>query len=283
MEQFPRKSQPKNVSHPVVSSVDQLVQFGQEKPKVKKSKKPKRKEDIDPLVWDDIMSSVCREPQDRYTPGFQNFPDSHNLPEHLMSSNVATNISYEKISKDTIAPTLLWDLPPVGFDPVTPSVTPQPETPTPPSVIGANDKPIKKEDTETRPTVNTTAETEDRPNISLPPPTPPYQEREVRPRIPIPPPPVQKTEVPLPINIPPPPVNIPAPPSVNIPPPPPPPPMVVRRVPPAVPRPTRRSFEPKEEDLHSQLFAKMREIRSAVEEEPSVPKKDNNNNDDEWE
>jgi hypothetical protein len=275
MEQFPRKSQPKKGSLPV-SSVDELVTFGQEKPKFKKSKKPRRKEDIDPLVWDDIMSSVYREPQDRYKPGFQNFPEDSHLPDHLMSSNVATNITYEKISKDTIAPTLLWDLPPVGVDP-TPSVTPKtpqiPETPIPPSVSPSGQQ--------TRPA---TADTQVRPSIPLPPPPPSQIETEVRPSIPLPPPlPVQKTEVvPLP----------PGPGVSNIPPPPPPPmvvrppplpPMVVRPVPPAVPRPTRRIVEPPEEDLHSQLFAKILERRSAIEEEPHVPKKDNNNNDDEWE
>jgi len=202
----------------------------------------------------------------------------------------------KKISKDTIAPTLLWDLPPVGVDPVLcyhPSVTPKtplPETLIPPSIIGANEpqvidtsvsrpgqqqiRPIKKEDTEIRPIVHTTADTE----ASLPPPpTPPFQkEREGIPKIPVPPPlPVQKTEVPLP----------PGPGVSNIPPPPPPPPVVRRllSVPPAVPILTRRQFEPREEDLHSQLFARIRERRSAIEEEPPAPKKDNDNNDDEWE
>jgi hypothetical protein len=256
MEQFPRKSQPKKGSLPVVS-VDELMTFGQEKPRVKKSKKPKRKEDIDPLVWDDIMSSVYREPQDRYKPGFQNFPENSHLPDHLMSSNVATDITYEKISKDTIAPTLLWDLPPVGVDPVTPSLTPKtpqlPETPIPPSVSPPPQQ--------TRPT----ADTEVRPTIPLPPPSPPQKEMVVRPAIPLPPPlPVQKTEVvPLP----------PGPGVSNIPPPPPPPPMV-RPVPPAVPILTRRRVEPQEEDLHSQLFARILERRSAIEDnEPPLPKK----------
>jgi hypothetical protein len=285
MEQYPRKS--KKVSPPVASSVDELVLFGQEKPKVKKSKKPKRKEDIDPLVWDEIMSSsVCRESQYRYQPGFQNFPENSHLPDHLMPSNVATNITFEKISKETIAPTLLWDLPPVGIDSDTPSVTPVPPA-TPQTPIPADQtRRIKKEDTETRPTVplppSPTQQTDIEVRPTIPPPPPIHRvEPEIRPPIP-PPLPVQKenTEV---IPLPPVPSGIIGPGVSNIPPPPPPPPVVRRTVPvpPAVPRPTRNTRIEPQEDLHTQLYARILERRSAMEDEPPAIKKDNN--DDEWE
>jgi len=300
MEQFPRKSQTKKVSHPVVSSVDELVPFGQEKSKVKKSKKPKRKEDIDPLVWDDLMSSLCREPQDRYVPGFQNFPENPHLPEHLMSSNVATNITYEKISKDTIAPTLLWDLPPVGVNPITSSETPKtPQIPEP--AIPTSDKKIGSNEPVTRPSQPKKTEDtrpEERPTIPLPPPPPPVvrpdpppsvllptrrrhpqenihtellrQIRELRSDI------EEDPTVPKKDND-----SEGMPPGVsNIPLPPPPPP-VVRPVPPAVPIPTRRRNEPQAEDIHTELFRKIRELRSDIEEDPTAPKKDNDN--DEWE
>jgi hypothetical protein len=303
MEQYPRKTQPKKTS-PVATSIDELVLFGQEKPKVKKSKKPKKKEDIDPLVWDDIMSSVCRDPQYRYVPGFQNFPSNSNLPDHLMSSKVATNISYEKISKETIAPTLIWDLPLVGIDPVpTPSATLQPNPPQIPETpktlsetdrkhqgiythVSRSDRHLPSPDMEDSETT-----------VLPPPPITQKQDTEGRPVIPLPPPlPVQKTEVRHCIPLPPLPSQQESRPS-NIPLPPPPPP-VVRSPPPAVPRPTanrrgvvepqgerptanrRRVVEP-QEDLYTNLLARILERRAAIEDEPPTPK-NNNNNDDEW-
>jgi hypothetical protein len=127
----------------MISSIDEILTFGTGN--TKKSKKQlslKKKEDIDP-EWVDFMNNVKRDSRINYVPGYKNCPEAH-LPEHLIASNIATNISLEKKTENSIAPSLYLDLPSVGTEPTpnqstlplppsNPSVPQPPTTPLPPS------------------------------------------------------------------------------------------------------------------------------------------------------
>jgi len=258
LECKPRKlSESKYVTN-AVNSIDQLVPFCIEKSKTKKLTKPKKKEDIDSFIWDDLMSSMSRDSQYRYVPGFQNFPQVKNIPEHLMPDSIATNICFEdNITEKTIAPTLLYNLPDVGV-PVSEPVPSQIDKPVPPPQSEPADLQRKAE-----------------PEPSLPPPTPPapksahFRPEQYQPKLPVPA--VQEKPIsPLPI---------PAPSGVqSAPPPPPPPPMEPKQ--PTQPESQRGGNQRPEpaqetEDFFTQLRKKIEERnrQRRVEREEAAPQR----------
>jgi len=238
-----------------IHSVDGLVPFGMGKPKPKKSTKPKRKDDIDPLIWDDLMFSVSRDSQYRYVPGFQNFPESKNIPEHLMPNSVATNVSFEhKVTDDPIAPTLLLSLPAVGIS----EISSEPALPTPIDKPPSPEKDITQ--LPSNPALPPQMKTEQQTSQQ-----PPYATKEEfkkpSPIIISPPEPKLEIESPQQTGLK----------SIPPPPPPPPKPQPISRI--QRPSHPTRPPPPKEEDLHSELIAKIASLRAAQEEEPQQQKK----------
>jgi len=181
-----------NSPHPYYSSVDEFVPFGQESKLARKHKKPNRpyknKDDIDPLIWDDFMSKIKRDPGLNYVPEFNNFPEARNLPDHLMAPNVATNIflfNEKTVDNNTIAPTLYLNLPEVGIqdkpNPPQPNILEKPVSlpPTPPPQPNISEKPVSLPPTPPQPNISEKS-------VSLPPTPPPQPNLPVPPNIPVP-------------------------------------------------------------------------------------------------
>jgi hypothetical protein len=280
MDSKPRKlSEPKYVPN-AVNSIDELVPFCIEKPKNKKPKRKadiaKRKADIDPFVWDDLMSSVSRDSKIRYIPGYQNLPEAKNIPEQLMPDTAAINITFDKNKEGNIAPSYFFDLPDVGVPPEpVPSQTDKPVVPQPSEPRAA--EPKMKTDEPSVPSLplpTPPAPKQQKIDVEpsmpslLPPPTPPAP-KPAEPRIPMPPPPtlaqpVQEKRIsPLPI---PPPVS-------SAPPPPPPPPPQQMMVPQSRmwPEPEPRREHP--EDFNTQLQKKIEERRKSMKDPKPEPQR----------
>jgi hypothetical protein len=254
-----------------------LVPFCIEKPKNKKPKSPKRKADIDPFVWDDLMSSVSRDSKLRYIPGYQNLPEAKNIPDQLMPDTAAINISFDdKNTEGNIAPSYFFNLPDVGVPPEpVPSQTDKPVAPPPSEPRVA--EPKMKTDEPSVPTLplptppapkHQKIDVEPSVPSLLPPPTPPAPKK-AEPRIPMPPPtlaqPVQEKLVSPPLPIPP-------PPSVSsAPPPPPPPPQTMVPQSRIWPDPEPRREVP--EDFNTQLQKKIEERRKSMKEPKPEPQR----------
>jgi len=293
------------------SSVDELITFGQQSKHVKKQRKPnkpyKNKDDIDPLIWDDFMSTIKRDPGLNFVPGFNNFPVARNLPDHLMAPNVATNISFfnDKTVDNTIAPTLYLNLPEVGIKDNDKSTLPQPnnqENPVPlsPTPHPNNDSPQLKIQESPGPLPPTPSQNNqpDRSSDRQPQPLPkpsvksPTSTKKVDVEIcVVPKQPVKNPDPQGPASrpVPVPPPLPPAPdqntrPSGFIPPPPPPPcpssSMTVRR--PARRTEPRPQPPPTIDDLNAELLKKITSRRVYLEEEPTNNTNTNPQELDEW-
>jgi hypothetical protein len=282
-----------------VKSVDELLPFDEVRRqvrKIRKPNKPKTQKDIDPIVWEDFMSKVVKDPAHRYVPVFQNFPTSK-LPDHLMDTKIAKDVIFtEKISNDFLSPTMVLNLPDVGISSdVNPNTTIQNDNKTPvqetpvapvtvepkPSDISLKSKepdttvkiptppPIKKEDTHPlKPLISTQD-----PPLPPPPAVPcPKSQTSEHPEITL-----TKNEKPLPPPVP----------SGNsgAPPPPPPPPPVQKPKPPQQPREPRqpkneppRQPTPSEDDLQRELLQIILKRRTDISGEKDNKKEDH----DEW-
>jgi len=262
LEQQPRRLSEVKYMPPGVLSIDELVTFSTEQPKSKKTAKPKKKEDIDPLIWGDLMSSVSRDSQYRYVPGFQNLPATKNIPDHLMSDSVALNVSFqEKFSEESIAPSHFLSLPDVGL--------PEPAIPT------QTDKPLSLEKTPQQPEPRIPSNDDEALQPPSLPPTPitripPPPKEEIKPSSNHIPPPPSLSAQPRSIPAPPP------PPPANIPPPTPPALRITRRQPPIRPSP---AVAPVEEDFQTQLYNRIISRRAGIEDEPEEKKKDQDEDD----
>jgi len=247
------------------------------------------------------MSSVSRDSQYRYVPGFQNLPSTKNIPDHLMSDSVALNVSFqEKFSEESIAPSLYLNLPEVGIpEPAIPTLTDKPPslektTPQqpvdgallpPPSVPSPTTLPLPKPIT--RIPLPPKEEEINPASNHFPPPPPHSSSTQPKSVLPLPPPPKEEEIKPPTNSIPPCPSNSTQ--LKSIPPPPPPPP--ANRPPVNRPSATERRrpstrpspVVPPVVDFQTQLFNVIMARRSGLEDEPKEKKADGGNEDeDDW-